>query len=367
MEHRIHIISKLDLGGAERVALNLCKLKQTGVKYHLYGVFKSQSEFSANFIREAKDNGIIVHQGWVSNRKLSIMLFPFSFLLTFLRFKPSIIHVHTELPDLSVYLFYKLFGFLCKKTLLVRTIHSTKLWTGWGKIGEKVELHYLKRKHSIAISETVKQSYEQRFHASGIPLIYNGVDEVQQEPYAEIIPGKINILFAGRLSREKGIDVLIRIISHFQHDSRFCFHIIGSGEYEGELQKNIGGAENVKLKAKVYGLSKYLGSFDYMLIPSQFEGFCLMSLEASLAKTPCIINDSPGLRDTLPSDWSLKVKDNNINEYISLLSKLAENVDEKIIQGVKAYHFVKSGLSIEKMQQNYEGLYIAWMKYIKKY
>lgn len=362
MEHRIHIISKLDLGGAERVALNLCKLKQTGVKYHLYGVFKSQSEFSASFIREAKDNGIIVHQGWVSNRKLSIMLFPFSFLLTFLRFKPSIIHVHTELPDLSVYLFYKLFGFLCKKTLLVRTIHSTKLWTGWGKIGEKVELHYLKRKHSIAISETVKQSYEQRFHTSGIPLIYNGVDEVQQEPYSEIIPGKINILFAGRLSREKGIDVLIRIISHFQHDSRFCFHIIGSGEYESELQKNIGGAENVKLKAKVYGLSKYLGSFDYMLIPSLFEGFGLLCVEASFAKVPCIIHGCSGLSETLPDNWKLKVMENNEGEYIKLLSEIGMEVINRKEAGNIAFDYVKANFSIEKMQQNYERLYIAWMK-----
>lgn len=360
MEHRIHIISKLDLGGAERVALNLCKSKQTGVKYHLYGVFKSKSEFSANFIKEAKDNDIIVHQGWVSNRKLSILLFPLSFLITYLRFRPSVIHVHTELPDLSVYLFYKAFGYLCKKTLLVRTIHSSKLWTGWGKVGEKVEQHYLKRKHSIAISEAVKQSYEQRFHTSGIPLIYNGVDEVQQEMYPEIVPGKINILFAGRLSKEKGIDVLIHIITHFQNDSRFYFHIIGSGEYEEDLNSAVRGIKNVKLKAKVYNLSKYLGSFDYMLIPSLFEGFCLMSLEASLAKTPCIINDSPGLRDTLPNDWLLKVNDNSINEYISLLSKIAESKDEKKIHGMEAYHFVKTGLSIEKMQQNYERMYIAW-------
>lgn len=362
MEHRIHIISKLDLGGAERVALNLCKLKQTGVKYHLYGVFKSQSEFSANFIREAKDNGIIVHQGWVSNRKLSIMLFPFSFLLTFLRFKPSIIHVHTELPDLAVYLFYKLFGFLCRKTLLVRTIHSTKLWTGWGKIGEKVELHYLKRKHSIAISETVKQSYEQRFHTSGIPLIYNGVDEVQQEPYTEVVPSKINILFAGRLSREKGIDVLIRIISHFQHDSRFCFHIIGSGEYESELQKMVGTFSNVSLKSKVYNLSRYLGSFDYLLIPSLFEGFGLLCVEASFAKVPCIIHGCSGLSETLPDNWKLKVMENNEGEYIKLLSEIGMEVINRKEAGNIAFDYVKANFSIEKMQQNYERLYIAWMK-----
>ena len=46
-----------------------------------------------------------------------------------------------------------------------------------------------------------------------------------------------------------------------------------------------------------------------------------MPIEASLAYTPTIINNCPGLKDTLPEDWPLSVNNNSIPDFIELISK----------------------------------------------
>ena len=60
--------------------------------------------------------------------------------------------------------------------------------------------------------------------------------------------------------------------------------------------------KNVRLYPKIFQLSSYLNSFDYLFMPSLHEGLALMPIEASFAKVPTIINRCPGLKDTLPEE-----------------------------------------------------------------
>lgn len=359
MKHIFHIISKFDLGGAERVALNLAKSKGTEYQYHLVEVVRAKSEFSNAFITEAKDAGIYIHRGYISNNKMAIVTFPLFFLFTYLKYRPTLIHVHTEVPDLAVFLFYKIFRMLKLKAKLARTIHSTLQWDKWEQIGNMIEQNYIKLNHSVAISKSVKHIYEQKYHASNIPLIYNGIQAVNQLQYPDIVPEAINILFAGRLCSEKGIDVLIEVVNHFKNDYRFHFHIIGTGEKREELQTALNGYKNVSFKEKIYNISKYLGSFDYLFMPSKFEGLGLMSIEASFAKTPCIINDCAGLNETQPTDWPLKAMNNTVSDYIQIIENLSDR-DKKTL-GLRAYDFANTHFSLEKMHKEYEELYHKWL------
>lgn len=54
--------------------------------------------------------------------------------------------------------------------------------------------------------------------------------------------------------------------------------------------------------------------------------------------------------------------ENNEGEYIKLLSEIGMEVINRKEAGNIAFDYVKANFSIEKMQQNYERLYIAWMK-----
>ena len=45
-----HIITHFDIGGAERVAVNIAKSQTTGMEYHLVEVVRGNGEFSQAFI-----------------------------------------------------------------------------------------------------------------------------------------------------------------------------------------------------------------------------------------------------------------------------------------------------------------------------
>lgn len=302
MKHIFHIITSLDIGGAERVALNISKMPDKGIKFHIVEIVRGHSDFSENLIKEVSESNIMLHHGMYLPPKISIILFPVTFVFLYLRWKPSVIHIHTEIPDLSTFLFCKLFPFAYKKTKLIRTIHNNVLWNQWKRIGRHVERFYQKHAVNIAISESVKNSYQKEWGVTEMPMIHNGIEEVKQNGFDEIKEGAINILFAGRLNYQKGIEQLSQVVCHFKNDMRFKFFIIGSGEYSEHLHRLFDNIDNVVLKEKVYGLSHYLASFDYLFLPSNFEGLALMPIEASFAQTPCIINNCLGLKDTLPED-----------------------------------------------------------------
>lgn len=349
-----HIISRFDIGGAERVALNISKSCSKNIEYHLIEVVAADSDYTAQFIKEAEDNGIIVHRAKVRNIKLALLVFPSRLALLIRKFHPSVIHTHTEVPDLSLYLCSIYSHNLLKNIGIVRTIHNNQLWNGWKWIGKKVERFMRDNASIIAISESTKDSYRNEY-GSVCQIIYNGVESTTQKSFPEIVKGRLNILFAGRMEYQKGIDTLIDVVSYYGNDARFMFHIIGSGSEKDKVTKALSKFNNVAFKERIPLLGSQLGSFDYLFMPSLFEGLALTPMEASMAGTPTIINNVKGLAETLPQDWPLKVNNNDLREYVKIFENLS-NLDYKLLQSL-AKEYTVQRFSLSEMQRNYEKLY----------
>ncbi len=353
-----HIITHFDLGGAERVAINISKSNSPEFEYHIFEVCKGNSDFTIQMIDEFNDNQIIYYRSWIKNKKLAILLFPFRLLIQCFSKRPNIIHTHTEIPDVSIFLFHKLARIFNIKLKYIRTIHNTQLWNSWKKTGKFVELFFKKNDSNVAISESTQKSYISSYDCNSynIPIIYNGLSETNQKKFPDIRKGKINILFAGRIENQKGIKELILVIKALKDDHRFHFFIIGDGILEHELKASLKFIENVTFYNKIYNLPQYLSSFDYLFMPSNFEGLPLLSIEASFNKTPVIINNCPGLNETLPNNWPLTANNNSIDDFLNIFRhKLHKiNRDELITMG---YDYVKCKFSIKQMQEHYEQLY----------
>lgn len=56
-----HIISHLDLGGAERVAVNISKSPNSNFEYHIVEVIKAASEFSNSLKKELELSDVQYH------------------------------------------------------------------------------------------------------------------------------------------------------------------------------------------------------------------------------------------------------------------------------------------------------------------
>ena len=364
MKRIFHIISHFELGGAERVAINIARSANPDYEYHVVEVIRGRSEYTHGLLQELQAAGIRYHRSPVPVfisfhyvfERLAAILFPLWFFFLFRKYRPSVIHSHTDIPDMAVYMLYRWFRKMTKKTALVRTIHNTRLWVGMESKGKKIEQMFQQCQANVAISEATADYYQQCFGMRP-PIIFNGIEIPVPQSYQGLKADRLNIVFAGRLEEQKGVGALVDIVKMLADDNRYFFHIFGNGTQESMLHE-LRPLSNVAVGPPLLGLPAYLASFDYVLMPSLHEGLATLSIEASLSHIPTIINDCPGLRDTLPADWPLKVHGNDLAEYRVLFEKTIPDGKARL-WGEEAYAFANKRFLIQQMQENYEKLYAS--------
>ena len=404
-----HLITHFSLGGAERVAANIAESQTHGMEYHVVEIMRGRTAYTPKFIGELEKVGVRCHRSWMPDvsfhflfERIAALLFPLRMLYIMLRWRPDVIHTHTETPDLALYVFSRVFPRMLRRVKIVRTIHNTRLWTGLPRTAQWVEAFFKSRNANIAISDSVRDSYADRF-GEVPPIINNGVAEVEQKDYFNTqqtkfktqnsklnaqqtkfktqnsklkIAGeaennsklktqnsKLNILFAGRLEPQKGVVVLCEVLKMLAGDARFFFTIAGDGSQRTLVEQTLaeiaaeGKPLNAQLVPPIFGLAGYMQSFDYLFMPSEFEGLSMLSMEASLNRLPVIANACPGLADTLPADWSLLAHGNNIDDYRRIFDLLPTADRDALTQ--QAYAFAKERFSVRTMQERYEAWYKA--------
>ena len=383
-----HLITHFSLGGAERVAANIAESQTHGMEYHVVEIMRGRTAYTPKFIGELEKAGVRCHRSWMPDvsfhflfERIAALLFPLRMLYIMLRWRPDVIHTHTETPDLALYVFSRVFPRMLRRMKIVRTIHNTRLWTGLPHTAQWVEAFFKSRNANIAISDSVRDSYAERF-GEVPPIINNGVAEVEQKDYFNIstpqgvhlsqvhqqhlntsTPQHLNILFAGRLEPQKGVVVLCKVLKMLAGDARFFFTIAGDGSQRTLVEQTLaeiaaeGKSLNAQLVPPIFGLAGYMQSFDYLFMPSEFEGLSMLSMEASLNRLPVIANACPGLADTLPADWSLLAHGNNIDDYHRIFNLLPTADRDALTQ--QAYAFAKERFSVRTMQERYEAWYKA--------
>lgn len=380
-----HLITHFSLGGAERVAANIAESQTPGMEYHVVEIMRGRTAYTPKFIGELEKAGVRCHRSWMPDvsfhflfERIAALLFPLRMLYIMLRWRPDVIHTHTETPDLALYVFSRVFPRMLRRVKVVRTIHNTRLWTGLPRTAQWVEAFFKSRNANIAISDSVRDSYAERF-GEVPPIINNGVAEVEQKDYFNAsnlntstsqhiniqhsTSQHLNILFAGRLEPQKGVVVLCKVLKMLAGDARYHFTIAGDGSQRTLVEQTLaeiaaeGKSANAELVPPIFGLAGYMQSFDYLFMPSEFEGLSMLSMEASLNRLPVIANACPGLADTLPADWSLLAHGNNIDDYRRIFDLLPTANRDALTQ--QAYAFAKERFSVRTMQERYEAWYKA--------
>lgn len=170
-----------------------------------------------------------------------------------------------------------------------------------------------------------------------------------------------NILFVGRLTDEKNVESIIQALSLLK-DKFIKFKIAGSGEYK---QKLINLVKELKLNKRVIFLgelnrndlyNEYLRS-DLVLLPSKYECFSSVLLEAMATGTPIIASDIPGTRNVIKNGYNgllVKHTPEKIAEAIEKLiknPKLREKLARNGLKEVKKYSWDKI---VEQTEKVYE-------------
>ena len=173
--------------------------------------------------------------------------------------------------------------------------------------------HYLplweKMNGIVCVSQQALDNFRSRYPsvADKACLIYNFYDTEQiltkgREPYA--FEGKRPALLSvGRMTEQKKylrfLDVLARL-----RDEGFAFswHVLGDGIQRQEIEKKI---EDLNLSDRVFlhGLTdnpyKYMKNCDLFVLPSGWEGFPTVTVEAKLLGCAVLATDVAGIREQL--------------------------------------------------------------------
>jgi glycogen(starch) synthase len=205
------------------------------------------------------------------------------------------------------------------------TIHATEhgRHQGWVQDEPQAHIHGVERWMAHRADSVITCSHYMRGHVadifdideSRVTVIPNGIDPGDLRPVGDLEalrrefaqPHERLVVLVGRLVYEKGfqlaLDALPGVIERVG-DVRFL--VAGSGTHE----------QTLKEQAQRLGLSEH-GAFmgwigddalhslyriaDLCVVPSIYEPFGLVALEAMASGCPCIVADTGGLREVVPA------------------------------------------------------------------
>ncbi|MEA5126985.1 MAG: glycosyltransferase family 4 protein [Proteiniphilum sp.] len=364
------LITSVQLGGAEIVAMDLAEHcgKDTDIKTEMTIVelFSTQNSYAVAKKKELASKNIRIITLYKGSKRMSLIFAPFSLIRLIKKERPFIIHSHTDLPDLVLSVTMRIARFFrFQFPQVARTIHNTQLWRTHHALGRITESVY-GDESIVAVSSYAMNAYEELRKKYGLnispnrTIIYNGCTVPQPCPHSfNINRERINIVFCGRFEEYKGMETLISAIPEIERrfPRHFQFHLIGDGSYKTQLQQLARENENVFLYDPISNVSTMFHAFDYLLMPSHFEGLGLISVEASFSGVPVIASFAPGLDETLPETWPLKFYLNNHDELYVIFGNIVHNRYEKSKLQKMAYDFVSKRFSQNRMIQSYNTLY----------
>lgn len=219
-----------------------------------------------------------------------------------------------------------------------------------GKISPLLtKLLYPRADHIIAVSEGLKrESVAYGIPEGKITVIHNPLDlkTIDQRKREGIKVQKPYILFVGRLSREKNLPLLIEAYHRIRDKWDVDLLIVGKGDEEGRLRdlvKRVGIAERVFFEGYVLNPYPYMHRAQLLVLPSDYEGFSCVLLEAMACGTPVVSTLCPHGPDEIIRD--------GVNGFLVPMknaARLAEAMEKILADNLLRESFIRRGW--EKIQ-----------------
>ncbi len=207
------------------------------------------------------------------------------------------------------------------------TVHATEFGRhqGWVQNHPQSHIHAVERDMVRNADGVITCSQYMRGHVARvfgvsprrITVIQNAIDARDLEPVADDLPGlrarfappdERLVLMVGRLVHEKGfhlaLDALAPVIRRL---GNVRFVVAGTGTAEADLKR-----QARRLRLSRHG--RFLGWIgddmlhslyrvaDIVIVPSIYEPFGLVALEAMASGCLCVVADTGGLREVVPAD-----------------------------------------------------------------
>jgi glycosyltransferase involved in cell wall biosynthesis len=180
-------------------------------------------------------------------------------------------------------------------------------------------------------------------------------------PYTHPLGYSPKFLFIGRLSKQKGVDILVESLKKMK--SPYQLTIIGYGEMEQylrqEIEENL--SNNVVFIGKLNEAFRYMPNFDALLLPSRFEGLPFTVLEAMLYRLCLVVTPCNGTIDIVDSSNAYIADNIDADSFAEAMKQFCNDFDKdkKRISALidRNYEKVINSFSFESVKRKIEALY----------
>ena len=293
-------------GGAEKRIYEIGRrLAQNGDDVHLFGVKWWDGEDIIEYEGMTLHGVCAARELYVNGRRSISEALLFS-----LKLFPHLLRGKFDVIDGSVFPYFSCLTVKCvsvfRRTPIVLTWHEVwgNYWYEYlgqaGVFGMIIELVVSKLSHNVvAVSDMTKRDLESKgVDKRNIHVVQNGVD---LKSISEITPSdeKCDIIFVGRLIREKNVDVLLESVAMICKDvPDFKCFVIGSGTEKGRLvdiATSHGLQDNGNVRffefMEYEEVIAHIKSSKVLVLPSSREGFGIVVLEAFACGVPVVTMD----------------------------------------------------------------------------
>jgi len=320
-----HVLAPGEIGGLERVAVGLAaSLRSAGHDARLVPIVEEASHTLAH---PTGTSGVPVHP---------IVLPPHSYLRESVRLRrllqelrPDVIHTHGYHADVV--------GGLAAWSQGVPVVSTLHGFTGGGRKNRMYEI--LQRSFTrrfaatIAVSRPMQAALSPLYPPNRLRLIRNAWCNGQPLLSRDAARRKLSlpmsglvIGWVGRLSREKGPDVLLDSIGRSRRND-YAVSFVGSGRLEAELRGRTSSLDlddRIRFHGAVPGAGSLLRAFDLFVMSSRTEGTPMVLFEAMAAGVPVVTTDVGGIPDVVSPEEAVLVPS---EDAAALATAIDESLD----------------------------------------
>jgi len=222
-------------------------------------------------------------------------------------------------------------------------------WHKWAKSYEKVDLF-------LSTSRFYLDLVKRRIHEEKIRVLPNGID-LNSSPLS--LKDNGYALYLGRLSREKGIETLLK--AHSRMRNGMPLKVVGTGPFESHMRQRYKKAQFLGYLSGIE-LERVLANASFVVVPSEWYENCPMVVLEAMAIGKAVIGSRIGGIPEQIDDGKtgLLFEMGNVNELVEKMKLLSENTEMRRKLGMLARKKIETKYSLDvhcrQLMQIYKSL-----------
>lgn len=317
-----HLITTFESGGAENQLLILSR-HQVSRGWNVKILYLKGE---GNLTHLAQNLGIEV-DNTLANKNILLQLFS---LHKFVKLNQKMIF-HVHLPRAELLFFIASIG---ESIRSFTSRHNTEPFFPFvtTRFSSLISRLVTKRNEGvIAISNSVRKFVLERneLHPSTpLQVIHYGYDDSLSPtriPKEYRNPNSLHFVYVGRIVEQKNVALLIDVFKTFalSHPNVYL-HIFGDGPLKRKLQE-VSASRNQEISwhGKISSVPLRLAAMDALVLPSKYEGFGLVLLEAMQVGIPVIASDTPAISEVMGNQYPGLFVNENESSFLELMNSFA--------------------------------------------